>query len=224
MSYHYSSAISPRRNIEKADNTVQEKRVRLKSEEKRSQIIDAAGVLFVVNGFEKVSMEEIAKSAGVSKQTVYSHFGNKQQLFTAAIDCKCDEYDLAPNKTQQAMHCEEYLIFFATHLCALLTSDDAIGVFRVCVAEAGRSEVGDLFWQAGPGKIRAQLASYLTDQHKLGTLVIKDIDTAAGQLIAMIVCESQFRSVLGLQKNKNETELKEYATQCARLFYKGYRA
>ena len=31
----------------------------------------------------------IAKEAGVSKQTVYSHFGNKDELFTAAIEQKC---------------------------------------------------------------------------------------------------------------------------------------
>jgi TetR/AcrR family transcriptional regulator, mexJK operon transcriptional repressor len=203
---------------------VQEKRVRLKSEEKRSQIIDAAGVLFISDGFKKVSMEEIAKSAGVSKQTVYSHFGNKEQLFTAAIDCKCDEYDLAPDKIKHAMHCEEYLIFFCTHLTALLTSDDAIGMFRVCVAEAGHSEVSELFWEAGPGKIRAQLSKYLSEQNELGTLIIEDIEIASGQLISMIVCESQFRRVLGLKKSKSNAELKKYATDCARLFYKAYRA
>ena len=203
--------------------TVQEKRVRLKSEEKRNQIIDTAGALFIVNGFEKVSMEEIAKSAGVSKQTVYSHFGNKQQLFTAAIDCKCEEYDLAPNKIRSAMHCEEYLIFFCTHLAALLTSEEAIGMFRVCVAEAGRSEVSDLYWQAGPAKIRSQLGSYLTEQTNLKTLKIDDIDAAASQLIAMVVCESQFRSLLGLQRLKSDPELKTYAEQCAKMFYKAYR-
>jgi AcrR family transcriptional regulator len=203
---------------------VQEKRVRLKSEEKRNQIIDAAGALFIVNGFEKVSMEEIAKSAGVSKQTVYSHFGNKQQLFTAAIDCKCEEYDLAPNKIPSAMHCEEYLRFFCTHLAALLISDDAIGMFRVCVAEAGRSEVSDLYWQAGPQKIRSQLSAYLAEQNKLSTLKIDDIDTAASQLIAMVVCESQFRSLLGLEKLKSDSDLHLYAEKCAEMFYKSYRA
>lgn len=202
---------------------MQEKRVRLKSEEKRSQIIDAAGVLFISNGFKKVSMEEIAKSAGVSKQTVYSHFGNKQQLFTAAIDCKCDEYDLAPGKIKHAMHCEEYLIFFCTHLTALLSSDDAVGMFRVCVAEAGHSEVSELFWEAGPGKIRTQLANYLSEQNQLGTLTIEDIEMAASQLISMIVCESQFRSVLGLEKHRSDSELKEYAANCAKLFFKAYK-
>jgi hypothetical protein len=48
---------------------VQEKRGRSKSEEKRQQIILSAGMLFVEHGFEKVSMEGIAKTAGVSKQT-----------------------------------------------------------------------------------------------------------------------------------------------------------
>ncbi|MFQ3201010.1 MAG: TetR/AcrR family transcriptional repressor of mexJK operon [Zhongshania sp.] len=203
---------------------MQEKRVRIKSEEKRKQIIDAAGALFISSGFEKVSMEEIAKSAGVSKQTIYSHFGNKQQLFTSAIDDKCDEYHLVPDKIESSIHCQEYLVSFCIHLSALLTSEDAIGMFRVCVGEAGRSEVGELFWEAGPGKIRKQLANYLTEQNKLGHLKIDNIEIAAAQLISMIAYETQLRSVLGLQKYRSNLELKEYVSHCAQMFYKAYRS
>jgi TetR/AcrR family transcriptional repressor of mexJK operon len=169
-------------------------------------------------------MEEIAKSAGVSKQTVYSHFGNKQQLFTAAIDGRCDEYHLAPGRIQGSMYCEEYLVSFCMQLSSLLTSEDAIGMFRVCVAEAGQSEVGELFWKAGPGKIRTQLVQYLAEQNKLGNLKIDNIEIAADQLISMIVYEAQFRSVLGLQKTRSKTELKEYVSDCAKMFYKAYRS
>ncbi|WP_159268045.1 TetR/AcrR family transcriptional regulator [Zhongshania aliphaticivorans] len=202
---------------------MEEKRVRSKSEEKRSQIIDAAGALFITDGFEKVSMEQIAKSAGVSKQTVYSHFGNKQLLFTAAIDCKCEEYDLAPNKIKQPMGCEEYLSLFSQQLSSLLISEDAIGMFRACISGAGQSEVSKLFWEAGPGKIRRQLRVYLEEQSKLGILCIENIDTAAAQLMSMIVCETQFQSLIGLPQSKSTEELKQYATQCAQLFYKAYR-
>ncbi|MFA0704551.1 TetR/AcrR family transcriptional regulator, partial [Vibrio sp. 10N.222.48.A3] len=44
----------------------------IKSEQKRSQILTAASQLFSEHGF-KINMDQIAKAANVSKQTVYSH-------------------------------------------------------------------------------------------------------------------------------------------------------
>jgi len=203
---------------------VQEKRGRSKDEEKRGQIIDAAGALFVEHGFEKVSMEGIAKSAGVSKQTVYSHFGNKQQLFTAAIDAKCEEYDLVPEKHGAEMDFETYLNYFCTHLTSLLSSDEAIAIFRVCVRESGNTEVGELFWAAGPGKIRQRLYDYLGEQCRLGHLQINNIEFATSQLIAMIHSETQFRSLLCLTQSKSPADLEAYARSCVQIFLKAYRS
>jgi len=203
---------------------VQEKRGRSKDEEKRGQIIEAAGMLFVEHGFEKVSMEGIAKSAGVSKQTVYSHFGNKQQLFTAAIDAKCEEYNLVPEKQGAEMDFETYLTYFCTHLTSLLNSAEAIGIFRVCVREGGNSEVGELFWAAGPGKIRQRLHGYLSEQCRLGHLQISNIEFATSQLIAMIHSETQFRSLLSLAATKSAADLDDYARSCVQMFLKAYRA
>jgi TetR/AcrR family transcriptional repressor of mexJK operon len=47
--------------------------------------------MFTAHGFERVSMDQIAAEAGVSKLTVYSHFGDKETLFSAAITAKCEE-------------------------------------------------------------------------------------------------------------------------------------
>lgn len=48
---------------------------------KREQIIEAARKLFNKYGFKKVSMDEIARSAGVTKKTVYTYFSSKEELF-----------------------------------------------------------------------------------------------------------------------------------------------
>ena len=54
-------------------------------------ILEAAKQLFAREGFAGVSMDKIAAEAGVSKLTVYSHFGDKEALFAAAIRAKCEE-------------------------------------------------------------------------------------------------------------------------------------
>lgn len=62
-----------------------------RSEQKKQQVLVAAIDLFCRQGFPHTSMDEVAKQAGVSKQTVYSHYGSKDDLFVAAIESKCVE-------------------------------------------------------------------------------------------------------------------------------------
>ena len=58
---------------------------------KRAAILDAAKRMFVSHGFERVSMDQIAAEAGVSKLTVYSHFGDKDRLFAEAVRAHCEQ-------------------------------------------------------------------------------------------------------------------------------------
>ncbi len=53
---------------------------------KRSEIIRAAEDVFTGKGYELASMDAIAQRAGVSKRTVYNHFGSKEKLFETIID------------------------------------------------------------------------------------------------------------------------------------------
>ena len=54
--------------------------------EKRRAILDAARRVFFSNGFAQTSVDTIAAQAGVSKQTIYNHFGDKRALFVAVAE------------------------------------------------------------------------------------------------------------------------------------------
>jgi TetR/AcrR family transcriptional repressor of mexJK operon len=56
-----------------------------RSEQKRAAILDAATALFLADGYERTSGDAVAARAGVSKRTVYDHFGGKERLFTAVL-------------------------------------------------------------------------------------------------------------------------------------------
>ena len=79
---------------------------RPKSEEKHNLILHSASCLFIENGFANTSMDNVAKASGVSKQTVYSHFDNKDALFKAAITKKCQSYQLDTNQLMQGTNAE----------------------------------------------------------------------------------------------------------------------
>ena len=57
-----------------------------RSERTKAAIHAAAEALFLEHGFEGVSMDGIAERAGITKQTVYSHVGNKEALFLDLVD------------------------------------------------------------------------------------------------------------------------------------------
>src|SRR5215470_5687124 len=56
---------------------------------KRQQIIAGAHAVFLAQGFDAASMNDIARSAGVSKGTLYVYFQNKEQLFQAICEQEC---------------------------------------------------------------------------------------------------------------------------------------
>ena len=53
---------------------------------KRRQILDGARKVFLVEGFEGASMNDIARVAGVSKGTLYVYFESKERLFSVIVD------------------------------------------------------------------------------------------------------------------------------------------
>ena len=56
---------------------------------KRRQIVQGAREIFLAKGFDAASMSDIARTAGVSKGTLYVYFENKEQLFEAIVHEEC---------------------------------------------------------------------------------------------------------------------------------------
>ncbi len=197
---------------------------RSKSEEKGRQILEAAGCLFMREGFEVVSMEQVAKEAGVSKQTVYSHFGNKEALFSAAIASRCIAHQLSDEDLDSDRPVAEFLRELAQRFSDLITSDAGIAINRVCISEAAkdRSRVSELFWEAGPERLFAVLSDYLRRQVAAGRLRIDNIDFAASQFLHMIKADAHMRGVLGLPNEEELAELPAYLDSCVEVFMRAY--
>ncbi|MCP4467967.1 MAG: TetR/AcrR family transcriptional regulator [Halieaceae bacterium] len=198
-------------------------RGRAKCCEKRQQIINSATKLFLSQGFDGTSMEKVALSAGASKQTVYSHFGNKEELFSEVVEAKCQQHQLTEELFETDRPAEEVLLELAVHLTDLLLTDDAIRMHRICVANAGhRSRISEMFWAAGPNQLNARLTRYLARQTKSGALNIDNQQYAAQQFLCMAKGEAQCKQILGLDNSKNLDELDEYLRSCVAMFIAAY--
>lgn len=68
---------------------------RMSHEDRGTQLLDVAEELFTTAGYDKVSIEDIAKAAGVTRPVVYQHFGSKEGLFLACAQRAREEFELS---------------------------------------------------------------------------------------------------------------------------------
>ena len=124
-----------------------ENRGRPKDSVKREAILSAARELFMANGFVGTSMDNLAAAAGVSKATLYSHFSDKDALYSAIIEGKVKDYRLQDFSARLSgdMACD--LVLIACDIQDLVFDDDASAKEAHEVAtkieEALRDELGE---------------------------------------------------------------------------------
>ena len=152
---------------------------------KRRQIIEGARAVFLAQGFDAASMNDIARAAGVSKGTLYVYFANKEQLFQAICSQECEKhaedlFSFHPEDQDVEATLERVGVDFVKFLCRPEKAASA----RAVIAIAERMpEIGRLFYETGPARGIACLASYLQDQVGAGVLAIDDCEIAAAQFI-----------------------------------------
>ncbi len=163
--------------------------MRVKTEEKRQAILAAAKDVFLAAGFEAASMAEIAKVAGGSKQTLYSYFPSKDELFVAVML----EYGLrmiqpAFQVLEDNTDLADGLKAFGRAFLTAISTPDVIAFRRVLVGEGARSGMGPLFYQNGPLMGITRVAGFMERQMAQGRMRRVPAFTAAEQFIAL--CES----------------------------------
>lgn len=161
------------------------------SEQKRQSILAAALHVFATEGFPRASMETIAGQAGVSNRTIYNHFRDKAELFRVVIDQSATQVADAQtaligryllDTPRDTADLERMLVAFAAHWVRPVPdhAEHALLVRRVR-AEARHipPAVVTAWQQAGPARVRRDLAAAFTKFARAGLLDIADADLAA---------------------------------------------
>jgi AcrR family transcriptional regulator len=106
--------------------------------EKKNSIKRAALKLFLRNGYEGTSVDEIASDAGVAKQTVYSHFRDKETLFRTIVGDLANGLE-SPNLSsadRERLSVRQYLEQIAESYFGQLDSREYYSFLRLIVAES----------------------------------------------------------------------------------------
>jgi TetR/AcrR family transcriptional repressor of mexJK operon len=191
---------------------------------KRAAILEVAKRLFSQNGFDGVSMDQIAAEAGVSKLTVYSHFGDKESLFSSAIRAKCEEQ--LPSALFLAGlegSLREQLTAIAHAFFQLITSEEAIAMHRMMMAPGtGDTHVRELFWQAGPKQVKDAFGDFLRSRVARDELHIPDIARAASQFFCLIKGDLHMQMLCGMCCDTPVDDVERHIDATVDLFLRGY--
>lgn len=151
------------------------------------QVLEGAKSIFLRDGYEGSSVDDIAREAGVSKATLYSYFPDKRIMFMEVFRSElAREAADASALIEVDLPVEQVLPFIVQILSAHLVSDIGVRMFRVSVGEAERfPSLAAEYYDAGPMLLRQQLIDYLQHCVKKGELQISDFEMAADQLIRL---------------------------------------
>lgn len=201
---------------------------RPKDMEKRAAILAAAKGLFIRNAFAGTSMDAIATDAGVSKLTVYSHFGDKDNLFREVIRARI--HDLLPeNLYAYDPHVDigVTLLGIAQAHMRMDCEADNVGTIRAILSDCrqGNPRYGKLLWEEGPARTHHLMERLLRQAVDDGALEIPVVKTASVQFFSLIKGDLLLRRLFACDECPvaAAVEIEEMARTGVDTFLRAYR-
>ncbi|SMY08350.1 TetR/AcrR family transcriptional regulator [Flavimaricola marinus] len=193
---------------------------------KFDQVLAGARDVFLSDGFEGASVDEIARRAGVSKATLYSYFPDKRLLFMEVAKAECvRQADQAVEKIDMSAPVRHVLIEAAQQMQRFITSDFGLRIFRICVAESERfPTLGAEFYESGPALVRNRLIGFFKTAAERGELKIDDFDLAADQFQALCKSDLRERLIMQVVTSVSEADRKRITDAAVDLFLARYGA
>lgn len=199
-----------------------------RSARKRREILEAATALFLRQGYQGTSMDQIAALAAVSKQTVYKHFSDKDRLFAGILLGIADHVsafvDSATEALRQTDDLEHDLRRLARRYIATVMQPEILRPRRVVIAEAGRlPDLARGYYQRAPERTLGALTSCFEDLAKRGLLRVDDPRLAAGHFAFLILGMPLDRAMFyGDDEHPSPAELERLADAGVRVFLAAY--
>ena len=198
------------------------------SDRKHRVMLDAARSLFLKQGYDGTSMEEIALRAGVSKQTVYKHFADKKRLFEEIVLATTAQVDqvvgMISNSLAATKDLEKDLTVLARGLMNALMEPQLLRLRRIVIANAElMPEMGRSWYEQGFERVLATLATCFERLSDEGVLEVEDPMLAAnhfaGLLLWIPINEVMFT---GSERAANKAALERCVAGAVKVFLAGY--
>ena len=192
---------------------------------KRRQILEGARKVFMDLGFDGASMGEIARSAGVSKGTLYVYFADKSRLFEAIVEEETLEQGKVTFNFDPTRDVPTTLMEFGQAYIQMLCRPGGGSATRTVMAIAERMpEVGRRFYSHVVAHTIARLAGYLETRAAAGDLEIGDCQLAATQFMQMCQASLFMPFIFQAAPAPSAERIAQVVESATRIFLAGYQA
>ena len=196
-----------------------------KAESRCQKIVDVAYRLFLDNGYEKVSMNDIVKEAGGSLATLYKHFGNKEQLLIYVLKEKTDELF---GEWERRSHCyegriEEFLREIGKLFLDLIITNDAVLFHRLIVSVGYMNDLrfSEQVMENVMSRPTNIIAEYLENEKVKGHIEVDDAVLCAQQFLHALEEPFMFPRILGVETDVSEPRRLKALNQIVTIFCRG---
>ena len=201
-----------------------------RSARKRQTILSAGQQLFLSNGYQGTSMDQVAATAAVSKQTVYKHFGEKRELLFAIVT---DALDTAGGSVRERIttladsaDIDADLAALAGDYLRAVMQEPVVQLRRLVIGEANRlPELARLYYEHAPLRTLGLLADAFAALHDRGVLNAPESTLAAEHFAFLIVGrpidQALFDGAAGVLAG---LDVDAYATAGVEVFLAAYRS
>lgn len=193
---------------------------------KADAVLQAANKIFLTYGFSAATTDMIQREAGVSKATVYAHYPNKEALFVAVIESRCewfadglDDIAFVPGNFRQT------LTEFGRAYLKTVISSDGLALFRIVVAEAPRfPQLAHAFYRGGPRVVIDRASEHLAKAAATGDVELTTIGIeAAAQVFAGLVrSEPQMHYLMHPEARPSPEQIDQWVSSAVTTFLRAY--
>ena len=196
-----------------------------RGERRRREIAVVAQQVFFESGFADTTMQAIAARAGASKETLYRHFGSKEDLFAEIVASRAQTIleDL-DERVDRPGAVGDVLKSFGFKILDTMMSTDVISLCRIVIAESPRNpELGALFLSAGPDRVRKRVAEFLKAATERGELTCRDPVCAARIFLGGVMTNLHLsKLVMPGHSTMTTAEMRDYVDEVVAGFMSHY--
>ncbi len=193
---------------------------------KRRQVVDAAQTLFLAHGYGAVSMDAVARTANVSKATLYAYFASKDELFASimaerGVTALLDDA-LFPDQVADLRAALERI---GQGVLRFMLRERTLAIYRIAIAESARfPELGHAFHINGPERCYERVAAWLALQQAAGKVRPADVVVATQQFMALLRAGVFLRASLALPPAPSDEEIDATVTNAVDTWLRAFIA
>lgn len=207
-----------------------EKRSRVRvprGDRRRAEIAAVAEQVFLKHGFSDTTMRLVAVEAGASTETVYRHFGSKDDLFIEVVGNRTLELrQRIDTDLESTGPLQTVLKAVGTKLYEAMVMPEMSALARIIVAEVSRNPaLGEAFYAMCPGRTLHKLTEYLKDAQARSAFIGDDPELAANMFIGLIIGKIVPVRLFIPHRDEHGTErMQGHVDEAVRIFLAVYHA